>query len=191
ILTSEYLRARDDGMSDADLLAAVRDAGLSIAEGSNYHGWLGSRGQPSEAEELGIRVASICEATGLMCTPGKAPVGDLGAAAAEVAAVCDRAARLGVRCFVEFYPWTSLGDFGTAWEIVRRADRSNGGIMFDTWHHYRSGGTANDLRRVPRDVIAGLQLSDAPSTPLDPDLLTETRQRLMPGDRDADVAGTL
>src|SRR5262249_23604137 len=51
ILTSEYLRARDDGMSDADLLAAVRDAGLSIAEVSNYHGWLGSRGQPSEAEE--------------------------------------------------------------------------------------------------------------------------------------------
>ncbi|MGE0306290.1 MAG: sugar phosphate isomerase/epimerase family protein, partial [Acidimicrobiia bacterium] len=54
------------------------------------------------------------------------------------ARLCDMAAEVGVRCHLEFMPMSAVGDLRTAWDIVRAADRPNGGLMFDTWHFFRS-----------------------------------------------------
>jgi sugar phosphate isomerase/epimerase len=191
LLISDYLGAREAGLSDAQLVGLVRDTGLEIAEVSSVTRWLDSGGVQDEEEELVLRLVGLFDALGFNCTPLNGTLGDIDDAAAAFGAVCDRAARQGARCQIEFFPWSTLGDLPTTWEIVRRADRPNGGIMLDTWHHYRSGGTAAGLRSVPGEVIFGIQLADAPAVPTTLDLQGETSYRLLPGAGDADVVGCL
>ena len=185
----EYLDIRSAGFSDLDLAAAVDDSGLYVAEVSTASRWLS--GEVTEEEEIGVHLVSLLGAEGLNCTPLNAPYLGLDAAVVAFSAICDRAGRRGVRCQVEFLPWTQPADLQTAWEIVRLADRSNGGLIFDNWHFYRSGGALSDLRTVDPGKIFVIQLSDAPEAPEYPDLLTETAHRLLPGQGAADVVGTV
>jgi sugar phosphate isomerase/epimerase len=58
------------------------------------------------------------------------------------------------------------------YEIVRRADRPNGGILFDTWHPLR-GPDRGDLRlNVPGDLIFAVQVNDVRPEP-GPDVAAE------------------
>jgi sugar phosphate isomerase/epimerase len=105
------------------------------------------------------------------------------------AGVCDRAAEHGLVVHLEFLPWTPIRDLKAALEIVEMADRPNGGVMLDSWHHFRSGADDELLRRLPGTRILGVQLNDAPREP-EPDLIAETtRRRLLPGEGDIDLVG--
>jgi sugar phosphate isomerase/epimerase len=74
----------------------------------------------------------------------------------------------------------------------RRRGRTNGTLIFDTWHHYRVGGTADDLDRVDARRIVGVQLSDAPATPTIGEVAKECMaDRRWPGEGDAEVAVTV
>ncbi|WP_378143898.1 sugar phosphate isomerase/epimerase family protein [Cnuibacter sp. UC19_7] len=75
--------------------------------------------------------------------------------------MCDRAAELDMRVQLEFMPFGSIPDLATGWEIVRRADRDNGGLVLDTYHFFRGYPDLDLLRRVPGDRIFAVQLSDA------------------------------
>src|SRR5207245_10480415 len=70
-------------------------------------------------------------------------------AAEAFAGLCDRAARHGLLVHLEFLPWSRVPDVATAWEVVRRADRPNGGIAGDAWHWFRGGGEQEALRAGP------------------------------------------
>ena len=48
-------------------------------------------------------------------------------AAAAFAGLCDRAADHGLLVHLEFLPWSRIPDLATAWQVVRAADRPNGG----------------------------------------------------------------
>jgi sugar phosphate isomerase/epimerase len=109
-------------------------------------------------------------------------------AAAAFAELCDRAASHGLLVHLEFLPWSGIPTLQAAWDIVRRADRNNGGLMLDTWHYIRSGGTLAGLREVPGEKILGVQLADAPATP-DGVIFDETmRRRRLPGEGDGQLA---
>jgi len=101
--------------------------------------------------------------------------------------LCDRAAERELRVGLEFIPGTGIPDLGLAWEIVRRADRENGGLVIDAWHLFRSGAGADRLREVPAERIFALQLADAPlAAPAD--LAYESlHARLLPGDGELDL----
>jgi sugar phosphate isomerase/epimerase len=101
--------------------------------------------------------------------------------------LCDRAAEHGLLVHLEFLPWTQIKDLPTALEIVQMAERPNGGIMLDSWHHFRSQIGNEVLDAVPGERIAGIQLNDAPARP-GPDVVMETlRHRLLPGEGDIDL----
>ena len=103
--------------------------------------------------------------------------------------LCDRAAERGLRIGLEFIPGTGIPDLGLAWEIVRRADRENGGLVIDSWHLFRSGAGAGLVREVPAERIFALQLADAPLEP-PADLAHESlHARLLPGDGELDLGG--
>ena len=65
------------------------------------------------------------------------------------AALCDRSAAHGLLVSIEFVPWSRIPDLATAMRIAELASRPNGGVMLDTWHLFRSGGTTADVRGQP------------------------------------------
>jgi sugar phosphate isomerase/epimerase len=70
---------------------------------------------------------------------------------------------------------------------VREAGRDNGGVLLDTWHFLRSGGTPEALSAMPLDRVYAIQVSDAPAV-AEPDVMEETMaRRLLPGEGAARV----
>jgi sugar phosphate isomerase/epimerase len=110
--------------------------------------------------------------------PSPAGIDDL---AGCFARLCDHAADHGLRVQLEFTPFVPVPDLATAWEIVRRADRANGGILFDTWHFFRSKPDIDLLKSIPGERIMGVQVNDgAPG--FRESLLKDTfRHRELPG----------
>ena len=108
-------------------------------------------------------------------------------AAAAFAGLCDRAAEHGLLVHLEFLPWSRIPDLATAWEVVRAADRPNGGLMLDAWHYFRSKPDGALLRSIPGASILGVQLCDAPAVPEPEPLQATLHERLLPGDGDLDL----
>jgi sugar phosphate isomerase/epimerase len=103
-------------------------------------------------------------------------------AAAAFAGLCDRAAEHGLLVHLEFLPWSRIPDLAAARQVVRTADRPNGGVMLDAWHYFRSGSDGELLRSMPGASILGIQLCDAPATPEPNPLHATLHERLLPGD---------
>lgn len=71
--------------------------------------------------------------------------------------------------------------------MVQRAGRTNGGLVLDSWHFFRSGSTLAQLQQVPGERIYAVQLSDGPAIPAS-DLAEESSTgRLLPGEGDFDL----
>lgn len=204
VLPYEITMLREQGMSDDEIRQRVSDAGLAISELDAITTWLPGHAPPdyfpkdmaaglaaNTAENLcpiggaiGARSVNVVEFYG-------SKPDDLDAAAEAFAGVCDVAAEHGLLAHLEFLPWAGIPDLDAAWEIVRRADRSNGGLLVDSWHFYRSGSTLEQLRRIPGDRVNYVQIDDAPAEP-EADLSEETQhRRLLPGKGELDLVGLL
>jgi sugar phosphate isomerase/epimerase len=99
--------------------------------------------------------------------------------------VCDEAGRFGLRIALEFMRWRSVRTIEEAARLVADANRPNGGIVLDTLHLSRSGGSPLAVAKVPREHIMYVQLCDAAQTmPLTDDaVIAEARAgRLNPGE---------
>ena len=109
--------------------------------------------------------------------------------------LCDRAATGGVKVVLEFLPIFAVRNLRDALEVVRSADRPNGGVLVDTLHLARSGGSPDDLRALDPTLFPYLQLADAPQAAPDDGiagLLHEALHgRLLPGEGALPLRGTL
>lgn len=197
----DWLRAQaEEGLTPAGMRALLDDHGLRVGELDGVTDWLpggaaaaGEYAVPADvfweiAEGVGGRSLNVVEMAGAHVDPD--------AAAESFAALCDRAADHGLLVHLEFLPWSGIPDLAAALRIAALADRPNGGVLLDTWHLFRSGGTVADLPADAARRIVGIQVNDAPGPPCptrDPAaLMDETmNRRLLPGEGDADVAGTL
>ncbi len=94
------------------------------------------------------------------------------------AALCARAHPLGLTMAVEFLSWCPLRTLEQAAGLVKRAGQSNGGVMLDPLHFFRSGGSVEQLKPHVAS-IAYAQICDAPlAGPSEPQaLMDEARQR--------------
>jgi sugar phosphate isomerase/epimerase len=198
----DYAAARRDGFGDADLRAQLDDYGLAVAELDPAWWW--TPGEVDVASLVAIdtmevfrygeaEMFAIADALGARSINAADVLGgDWGVddAAEAFAALCERAAEHGLLVHLEFLPWSRIADLTTAWEVVRRADRPNGGIALDAWHWFRSD-TSSDLvtlRSIPGPKVFGVQLDDAPAEP-EPNLMSATlHQRLLPGEGAIDLA---
>jgi sugar phosphate isomerase/epimerase len=195
------IRAARAEHADADLRAGLADRGLVVAEVDVLWEWAlgGDRGERSRRAEgslveaavaVGARTLNaVSELDGPTGAGTAGRDGVLDAAAARFAALCDRVAEHGLAVHVEYMPWSTLGDLATAWEVVRRADRSNGGIMVDAWHHYRGPGDDALLATLPPSAVLAVQVDDALADP-EPDPVEETlHRRQVPGEGALDLVG--
>src|SRR5438067_13111831 len=159
----DYRRARAEGLSDADLLPFLDDHGLAVAELDGVgQWWPGSAGMapPVEGEEADSFFAfseqdmyDIADAVGARSINAVEVYSQtdvpIDAAAEAFGALCDRAAEHGLLVHIEYLPWSAIPNPRTAGEIVRLADRPNGGLLVDSWHHFRSGADDDGLRAIP------------------------------------------
>ncbi|MFT8420027.1 MAG: sugar phosphate isomerase/epimerase [Gluconacetobacter sp.] len=119
---------------------------------------------------------------------------DLSRLASSFADLCALAAPRGISPALEFMPWTAVRDARTALSVVTTAAADNGTIIVDTLHVARSGTTTDDLRNIPRDRLAYVQICDAPADiPATREGLIHTARqaRLLPGDGGIDLTAIL
>jgi sugar phosphate isomerase/epimerase len=196
VVGSVYHRGRTrDGLSDADMRALLVDHDMVVTDVESAGSWLSSpeeiteRWRPRASDDEMIRIGQALGARTLVATHFGAPV-TADQAAAPFAKLCDTAADAGLQVSLEFPAVATIKDVATAWEIVRLADRPNGGILVDVWHHRRSTSDDEALAAVPAERITSIQLADGASEPvgsLEDDILV----RRLPGEGDFGVAELL
>ena len=116
-------------------------------------------------------------------------LGGIDRAADDFRELGERAAKHDIRVGYEALAWgRHVSDHRDAWEIVRRADHPNVGLILDSFHTLARKIDPDTIRSIPGDRIFFIQLADAPK--IDMDLLYWSRHfRNMPGEGDLDVTG--
>lgn len=179
--------------SPADVGRMVRDHGLEITLFQPFRDFEGLP-EPLRAkafdraerkfdlmQELGTDLVLICSS----CHPRA--LGGIDRAAADFHTLGERAAKRGLRVGYEALAWGKhVNDHRDAWEIVRRADHPNVGLILDSFHTLGRKISPETIRAIPGDKIFFVQLADAPL--IEMDLLYWSRHfRNMPGEGDLDV----
>lgn len=201
IFTEEWRGLMKGGMTPEQFRKQMADAGVTLTDFEGVMSWIPGRAAGSNAEWS----AQLGELTGENIFPlavaAGAPtvlVGDMNIEPVDIdqavigfSRLCDLAASFGLRVELEFLPFGGIPDLATGWEIVRRADRPNGGLLIDSWHFFRSNSSLDLLAKIPGDKIFAVQLNDAPMKG-ETDLLEETmHRRRLPGEGEFDLAGLI
>jgi sugar phosphate isomerase/epimerase len=120
---------------------------------------------------------------------------DPGRAADSFAAFCALAAPRRVTAMVEFMVFKAVRTLADATRLLTAAGAANAGVLVDPLHLARSGGTVDDVRRLPARLVPYLQFCDAasagPAGDLDAAGAEARRTRLLPGDGALPLAGLL
>ena len=172
----------------------VRDAGLEITLFQPFRDFEGMP-EPQRSrtfdraerkfdlmQEMGSELMLICSSVSPLA------LGGIDRAAADLSELGEHAAKRGLRVGYEALAWgRHVSDHRDAWEIVRRADQANVGLILDSFHTLAKKTDVDSIRSIPGDRIFIVQLADAPL--LDMDLLSWSRHfRNMPGQGDLPVA---
>jgi sugar phosphate isomerase/epimerase len=104
--------------------------------------------------------------------------------------LAERAQAHGLGLTLEFLPESSIPDLATAQRIVTAIAAPNLGLMFDTWHYARCGGTLEQLAGLPPGLITGVQISDR-RPPAPGAVYTPMGGRLLPGEGELPLVGWL
>jgi sugar phosphate isomerase/epimerase len=177
----------------ADLNRTFRDAGLQYLELEFLMDWFldedDARRRESDrirallfdaAAALGAHHIKVGNIPGTPCDAARLNqrFGELCAAAAEYT---------DARVVYEFMPFdVNVRNVDQALAVVEGAG-PNGGIAIDTWHMAKLDISPDELRRIPRERLAWVELSDG-TRESRPDLVDETvNHRRLPGEGELDV----
>jgi sugar phosphate isomerase/epimerase len=142
----------------------------------------------AECFELAVAVgARTVNVTQYGCAPSSIAV------LAEVfARLCDQAADAGLELAFEFMPAVSdvASPMDAAELLALAGNPAVGRIMLDTWHLYRGGWGAADVRALPAGLIGAAQINDARLADHD-DPREPPPDRLLPGEGAIPVAAVL
>ncbi len=132
-------------------------------------------------QELGCDLILVCSSV------HPEALGGIDRAAADFRGLGERAKARNLRIGYEALAWgRHINDHRDAWEIVRRADHPNVGLILDSFHTLARKIDVASIRSIPGDRIFIVQLADAPK--IDMDLLYWSRHfRNMPGEGDLAV----
>lgn len=167
-----YRAALDAGASRAGLIARHRASGVAIGYLDGAISGLPGVPDPADAlatsteeafrfaEDFGVRRLNITHFRGAPDTP-------LPRLAEVIGAVAARAAGEGISIVFEFLPGTAVPDLATGVRLVEQVGLDNVSLLFDTWHHWRSGGRLADLTGLDPKLIGATQFADMPADRID------------------------
>jgi sugar phosphate isomerase/epimerase len=187
VAIEDYATCRERGMHDKEMRRILDDHGIRALELEFLQDWWhdGDRGRRARfkedlfyaaAEALGSRHMNVG------CAGPRGTLPTLEIVAEHFGALCDRAARHALLVAFEFLPWSDVPDAGTAWQLIRLADRKNGGILIDTWHYFRGAADRAQLRAVPADRFFVIQFDDADAVQVGGYMEDTTQRRRLPGE---------
>ncbi len=173
----------------------IRDHGLEITLFQPFRDFEGLNGAARQKAfdraklkfdtmaELGTDLVLVCSSVHPQA------LGGIDRAADDFAELGGIAAERDLRVGYEALAWgRHVNDHRDAWEIVRRADHPNVGLILDSFHTLARKIDPDTIRRIPADRIFFVQLADAPL--IEMDLLYWSRHfRNMPGEGELDVTG--
>lgn len=117
-----------------------------------------------------------------------------GAVVERIGELADRVAGSDVRLVLEFLPIFTVSTLAEAYSIVAELGASDVGILVDTLHLDRSGGTVDELESIDRSLFPYVQVADAVGdAPTTRDALREEalHGRLLPGEGVLPLSGVL
>jgi sugar phosphate isomerase/epimerase len=161
---------------------------LEVIPGLGRDGVGGDIAQQFEAAAFELADTFGCRAVQVI-GPADMPVGQ---AAQAFGSLCDRAADHGLALNLEFLPFTDVFGVDDARRIVEAADRPNGGICVDIWHHERGSRDLAAIAALPGELITGIQFNDGTLAPVLDDYKADClAHRVPPGHGQFDVDGFL
>jgi 2-keto-myo-inositol isomerase len=167
---TDFKRCFDAGMSNAQVLALIRESGIAVGVLGVEYGWLFASGDESKRlfkvfrESCENAVALGC--TMLMSAPG--PVaGPIADAIKYLRQAGDIAGEYGLRLAIEFNSQHPvLNKLAVLRELLDGAQKKNCGYLIDTYHFARSGAGGRGFESVPAEQIFCFQYSDLSPNPV-------------------------
>lgn len=182
LFAGQYAQLRKDGLAVDAVRGQLETAGVCIAEVEALSGWAAHSpsGDYLAFESIVWDVVDTFESRYVQAIGPYE--GDLADAAIRFGELCDRAAEHGAVVGLEFLPFTNLVTAADTVRIVEQADRPNGGVCVDIWHHARGANDLDMIREIPGELITGVQMSDGPAAPQLDDYKDDClRNRVPPG----------
>ena len=185
LYAGQFIRLHENGFTVAELRDLLDAAGVCLAEIEVLAGW-GSATPTDGYWDFEATVWELVEAFESRYVQAIGSYeGSIADAADRFGAVCDRAADRGAVVGLEFLPFTNIVDAADALAIVEQADRPNGGVCVDIWHHARGANDLDLIRAIPPELVVAVQMSDGPATPTLADYKDDClRHRVPPGEGD-------
>lgn len=135
----------------------ARDAGVELLDCEVA--WIMPGAPDPWLTEL-VEIAGEIGARNLLCVSSDP---DMAATTAKFQTLVDRAKGAGVRVNLEFGIFTEVKTIHMARAVLDRVEGDAKGLLVDTLHWARSGGTAEDLAAIRREWLSYCQPCDAPA----------------------------
>ena len=135
----------------------ARDAGVELLD--LEVAWI-MPGDPDPWLTELVSIAAELGARNLLCVSSDP---DMAATTAKFQAMVDRAKGTGVRVNLEFGIFTEVKTIAMARSVLEGVEGEAKGLLVDTLHWARSGGTAADLAAIQREWLSYCQPCDAPA----------------------------
>lgn len=178
-LDSSTLGAAERAAGGTEAVAQrVHDLGLTVTDLSALR--LGP--DPGNDERVATSLARRCEVLGIpvcVLVSYAEPSPELHG---RIGRLADTFSASGVRLALEFLPYSAVRTLAEGRRLCERVGFDRCGLLVDTWHLARSGGSPAELSDLSAGEIACVQVADAAPQPC-ADLGVESRQgRRLPGE---------
>jgi sugar phosphate isomerase/epimerase len=180
----------------AEMAKVFRDAGLEYLEVEFLWDFFVPEGEPKRADSDRLRgqlfeTAAAFEAHHIKVGNIPETPCELDRLIEEYAALCDDAARYtNARISYEIIPFDPIfTSLEQGIRLVTEAGRANGGLAIDTWHMGKLRIPPEDLRRIPGEYLAWVELSDGPVEFMDDPIDEVINHRRLPGEGEFDIPG--
>jgi sugar phosphate isomerase/epimerase len=116
---------------------------------------------------------------------------ELGRLTEEFAALCEEAAEhTEAKVAYEFMPFdVNVNTLDKALELATNAHAPNGGLAIDTWHMSKLGIEPEQLKAVPAEHVAWVELSDGQHETMEDPIDETINHRRLPGEGEFDIPG--
>lgn len=141
---------------------ALRDTGLRLLDIEVV--WI-KPGPPNPDHLRIIDVGAELGARNVLCVSSDP---DFAAARDKLSLLMERAERNHIRLNLEFGLFTEVKTIHQARRLLSQVDGPAAGLLIDSLHWHRSGGTLADIAAIPKQWLSYIQLCDAPVLGADP-----------------------
>ncbi|MET0290212.1 MAG: sugar phosphate isomerase/epimerase family protein [Pseudoxanthomonas sp.] len=176
-----------DGCSQDEMLRILSDGSLALTDVQVLLDFDGASdgtrvGKYHEAEQL-LVLAGQLGAPAVLVPANTASDCDAQKVMRDLRWLCRRADQIGLRVAYEGMAWSRFNStIPSAWRQIEEVGAGNLDLVVDAFHLFAAGRQLDDLRGVPVERIALVQLSDAVSQPLAGQVKQQARhQRCLPG----------